>query len=164
MFLRLLDKTSAALLVLGACAAGLMVLHIIVDVTGRYVFGAPLPGTVEIVARFYMIALAFMPLAYVQKRDEHFVATMFTDFLPARTKSALEGAISLVMCAVGILLAWATAEAAQHATATNEQVQAAAFILYTWPTRWVVPFGIILMAAYALLNGIAKLSAARDRG
>jgi TRAP-type C4-dicarboxylate transport system permease small subunit len=134
-----------------------MALHIIVDVVGRYAFGAPLPGTVEIVARFYMIALVFLPLPFVQKRDEHFVSTVFTDFLPLRARVRLEGVTSICMALVAALLAWAAIASAQHATINHEQVQAAEFVLYTWPTRWLVPIGLCLMSAYAVLNGVRRL-------
>lgn len=158
-----LDTTTNLLLVIGACVAGIMAVHIIGDVIGRYVFNHPLPGTVEIVARFYMIALVFLPLAQVQRRDEHFVSTLFTDFLPERAKNALEATTSILMAAVAVLLAWAAIAAAQHATLNSEQVQAADFIIYSWPSRWIVPVGLLLMAAYALLNGIRRIVAGGPR-
>ena len=61
-----------------AIAAGvLMMLHVTVDVTGRYLFNRPLEGTTEIVAAYYMVVIAYAPWAWIAARDNHIVAGMF---------------------------------------------------------------------------------------
>jgi TRAP-type C4-dicarboxylate transport system permease small subunit len=154
---RLIAALNTVLIWLSAAAISLMAVHIVVDVLLRTLFRAPLPGTVEFVSRYYMVILVFLPLAYVQMRGAHFVAGLFTDYLPARTRQMLDGVTSLCMALVAGLMAWTSVSSALYATRNGEQVQAAQFVIPTWPGRWLVPIGLGLMTAYALLFGIRAL-------
>jgi TRAP-type C4-dicarboxylate transport system permease small subunit len=154
MLARALDALTHILVVVSGIAMGLMALHIVTDVAGRYLFRAPLPGTVEFVSSYYMVILVFLPLALVQRRDGHFVAGLFTDHLPAPIKQRLMAVTHLTMAIVAALLAWRGVAAAEYATGTGEQVQPGLFIIYTWPGRWLVPLGLGLMALQALVNAV----------
>lgn len=154
LIVRTLDVLVRLLIFVSGIAICLMAVHIVVDIAGRYLFRSPLPGTVEFVSRYYMVVLVFLPLAYVQKRGAHFVAGLFTDNLPLRAKQSFIAVAELAMAAVAGLLAWRGIAAAAYATRTGEQVQAAEFVILTWPGRWLVPIGLTLMAAYALLNAV----------
>jgi TRAP-type C4-dicarboxylate transport system permease small subunit len=160
---RALDALTHLLVVVSGIAISIMAIHIVVDVGGRYLLRAPLPGTVEFVSRYYMVMLVFLPLALVQRRDGHFVAGLFTDHLRAEVKQRLIAVTQLAMAAVAALLAWGAFSAAQHATRTGEQVQAAEFIILSWPARWLVPLGLGLMALQALVNAV-RLFAGRGLG
>jgi TRAP-type C4-dicarboxylate transport system permease small subunit len=159
-FERALDTLTHILTLVSGVAISLMAIHIVVDITGRYLFRAPLPGTVEFVSRYYMVVLVFLPLALVQRRDGHFVAGLFTDNLAPRAKQKLIAVTQVAMAAVALLLAWRGVTAAEHATRTGEQVQAAEFVIMAWPGRWLVPLGLGLMAVQALANA-ARLFAGR---
>lgn len=152
-----LDGLISLLMVISGLVFALMAMHIVADVGGRYLFRSPLPGTVEIVARYYMVLLVFLPLAYVQKREGHFVAGIFTDRLPSPVLLRLIGVTDLIMAGMTALLTWSAVSAAIHATHNAEQVQLAEFLLPAWPGRWFVPLGLGLMSLYALLNGVTKL-------
>ena len=56
---RPIDLLSGSRLVAGF----LMMLHVSVDVTGRYLFNRPIDGTTEIVAAYYMVLVAYLPWA-----------------------------------------------------------------------------------------------------
>lgn len=157
-FERALDALTRVLVVLSGFAIALMAVHIAADVVGRYLFRAPLPGTVEFVSRYYMVVLVFLPLALVQRHDGHFVAGLFTDQLPSAVKQRLIAVTHLAMAIVAGLLAWRGVAAAEYATHAGEQVQPGLFIIYTWPGRWLVPVGLGLMALQALVNAIRLFS------
>lgn len=157
-----LNQLSIILLWLSGAAFAIMAIHIVCDVVGRYLFQSPLPGTVEIVARYYMVVLVFLPLAYVQLQDKHFVAGIFTDGLPEQALLRLKGVTDFVMALVGGYLTWTAISAALHATHSGEQVQMAEFLLPTWPGRWLVPIGLGLMTMIAVLTTIEKLIGAGD--
>jgi hypothetical protein len=61
-----LGAVSNLLLAIGAAIITLMALHVIADVSCRYLLNQPLPGTIEIVSLYYMVAVIYLPLAYVQ--------------------------------------------------------------------------------------------------
>jgi TRAP-type C4-dicarboxylate transport system permease small subunit len=46
---------------LGLLAGFLMMAHVTVDVTCRYLLNSPLEGTTEVVAAYYMVAVAYLP-------------------------------------------------------------------------------------------------------
>jgi TRAP-type C4-dicarboxylate transport system permease small subunit len=65
--LRLQDALLALLAIIGALAIGALMLHVFADVVLRNVSNKPIPATYEIVTNYYMIALAFIPLAWVER-------------------------------------------------------------------------------------------------
>ncbi len=56
-----------------------MMFQIVGDVFGRYVFNAPIQGTVAITSNWYMVGATFLPLPLVQKEKKHIMATFFAD-------------------------------------------------------------------------------------
>ena len=87
-FHRLVSKIADALFALSLVAGVLMMLHVTIDVLSRTLFNSPLPGTGEITATYYMIAVAFLPLAWVTLRDEHVTADIFVSALPGLAHAA----------------------------------------------------------------------------
>src|SRR5262245_13352289 len=72
-----LQKPIDLMLWISLAAGVLMMLHVTVDVVGRYAFNRPLDGTTEIVAAYYMVVIAYAPWAWIAARDNHIVAGMF---------------------------------------------------------------------------------------
>jgi TRAP-type C4-dicarboxylate transport system permease small subunit len=156
----ILDTLARVMLALGVGVALLMALHVTADVFSRFVFRLPFAGTLEIVSHYYMVALTFAPLAYVQKLNGHIAAELFTQAVPARLLSAINAAICLLMCGFAAVLAWRTGIEAVRATEISLHVQAAGYFIYIWPTRWLLPAGLGVMALYALLQAAKGVSAA----
>jgi TRAP-type C4-dicarboxylate transport system permease small subunit len=160
IFDRILAVASHALLALGAIIVGLMAVHVIADVSARYLFNQPLPGTIEIVSLYYMVAVIYLPVAYVQSRRQHIVVTQFTDWLPARARLALDGLVGLLATAVLALLAWRGVVEAMRATELGQQSIAGSYSITSWPPRWFVPFGLGVMALYTITQSARDLAAA----
>lgn len=59
--LRVIDAISAVLMVVGSIALMLMMVHVTVDVVGKFVFSQPVPMTLEIVSNYYIVAVVFLP-------------------------------------------------------------------------------------------------------
>jgi len=152
--LRMLDKAAGLLVRLGCVLVGLMALHVVLDITGRYVFNAPLPGTVEFVSHYYMVGVIFWPLAYVQSRRGHFVAEVFTERMPPLVVRGIDAVCTLVTALLLAFLTWRTAAYALEFTQARESVQTAYFTIATWPSRWFVPLGLGLMALHALAQAL----------
>ena len=153
-----LDKAAALLVKLGCVLVGLMAFHVVLDITGRYVFNAPLPGTVEFVSHYYMVGVIFWPLAYVQSRRGHFFAEVFTQRLPPLVVRIIDAICTLVTALLLAFLTWRTAAYALEFTQVRESVQTAYFTIPTWPSRWFVPLGLGLMALYALMQALKALA------
>ena len=162
-FERFLDRAATWLVTLGAILVGMMALHVVLDVGGRYIFNFPLPGTVEFVSYYYMVGVIFGPLAFVQSQRGHFFAEVFTRRLPARAVAALDAACVLITALLLGFLAWRTAAYAWAHTETRSQVQTAYYTIATWPARWMVPLGLGLMALYALVQFVRGLAGGKSR-
>jgi TRAP-type C4-dicarboxylate transport system permease small subunit len=152
--LHTLDEAAGLLVKMGCVLVGLMALHVVLDVTGRYVFNAPLPGTVEFVSHYYMVGVIFWPLAYVQSQRGHFVAEVFTQRMPPMVVRGIDATCTLVTALLLAFLTWRTAAYALEFTQARESVQTAYFTIATWPSRWFVPLGLGLMALYALVQAL----------
>lgn len=136
----------------------LMVIHVVTDVTLRYVMGVPLSGTTEIVSRYYMVSLIFLPLAFVQVTDKNISASLLSDLLPARAQLLLDCFASLLMAVFGAVLGWRTAVEALRATEISEQIQTSAFFLPTWPARWIPVMAMVLLVIVSLLALVVQIS------
>lgn len=138
----------------------LMALHIVADVVGKFAFSYPLDGTGEIVTHYYMVGVIFAPLAYVQRKNAHIFAELLTKNMRGRARHALDAAINFLMTAFAALLIWRTGAEAVRATAIDEHVQTASFLVLTWPTRWFLPIGLTIMTLYSAFQCAGSAAAA----
>ncbi len=108
--LRLIDRlvgyASGALAFAGAVAIVLLMLHVVVDVTGRYLFNHPFPGTLETVTYYYMVMVTALPFAYVTRAQGQIAVEMFTSWLPARWVHLIDAVAGLLMLLYVGVLAW----------------------------------------------------------
>lgn len=128
----------------------LMMLHVSADVVMKYLFNAPIIGTLETVSYYYMVSIVFLPLAMIELRQEHVVV----DLLFRRFSKSLQIAVYLFGAALALIyfgmLTYQTFLDAMKASAEKETVMAN-FLFYVWPSRWGLPIGIgSLMLAVAL--------------
>lgn len=134
-----------------------MMLHVGADVFGKYVFNHPIPGTIEVVAWYYMVAVAFLPIGYVQLRREHLMVEMFTMNMPRRGQAALDALVAtggVVYCG---LLAWLVYLNAVKATKRGEFQDVSLFDLPVWPAWWILPAAFSLMALVFMVQFIDDL-------
>ena len=158
-----LQKPIDALLWLGLIAGFLMMMHVTVDVAGRYVFNRPLEGTTEIVAAYYMVAVAYLPWAWIASRDGHIVAGMFQHIGTPRFDFWLDIAVKLFTTVCVAVFTYQTFLAALRQTRAGEVWLAGTMYLPVWPSRWVLPVSGFFMVLYLVLRVIAQVAAAARR-
>lgn len=155
--LRILDGISSALLAIGCVAILAMMIQVMVDVVLRNVFKLSVPGTEEIVSAYYMVAVAFLPLAFVQRERGHVMIELFTQNLPPRVNAVLDG---IVFLACGIGLAIFTYAGTVKAIAMTEQseILIGTIDVTVWPSRWFLAAGCGAMTLYLLLHSVQELA------
>jgi TRAP-type C4-dicarboxylate transport system permease small subunit len=162
---RFLSHLNTTLTTLGGLAIALMMLHVSLDVLLRYVFNAPLPGTITIVAYYYMIIAAFLPLAFAEQKNAHISVEVFTDLLPDRGQYHLAAWILPLSAAIFGGMAWRTwGEAVSKHNITASVVQGNTSIP-VWPTYYVLPIGfglLSLVLAYKFLVYLFQSSSGLD--
>lgn len=158
---RLLARLEAAarvLLWLGICAALLMMLHVTADVLGRTLLNRPLAGTTEIVSGYYMIAVAFLPWAWLAAREGHIRVEVFTQRLSARRRAWLDAVVTVLTVVYVTLFTWQSLVRALQATAARESWEAPSGFLPVWMSYWMLPVGGALMVAYLVLHVIVEVA------
>ena len=152
-------KTSTGFNLAAALALVAMMVHINLDVLGRYLFNAPLPMTTEVVSAYYMVAVVFLPLAAIEWRDGHISVEIITQFLGDRPLRLLLMATGLVAAAYFAAITWRTWLVAVDKFQIGEFTTGVA-VLSIWPTRFLVPLGCGLIVVVLLIK-ISRLALAK---
>jgi TRAP-type C4-dicarboxylate transport system permease small subunit len=161
--LKWLEIPIHVLMWLGIVAAFLMMMHVSADVAARTVLNRPIEGTTEVAAAYYMVAVAYLPWAWVTRNDGHITVDVFTSFLPRRWLEWLEIAVKCLAIVYVSFFVWhATARALQQ-TRLAEVWQAGTKYLVIWPSRWVLPVAGGLMALYLVVRVASDLATALRR-
>ncbi|MGE0744635.1 MAG: TRAP transporter small permease [Rhodospirillales bacterium] len=150
--------TSRGLVFVSAVLVTLMMVHISADVAGKYFFNAPIHGTLEIVALYYMVAVVYLPLAWGSHDGDQIKVELFTRRLPAGYLRRHDGVVDLVFAAFLALITWQGVVDALAKMAMNESRETAIDLLIVWPSRWLVPIGFAITTAYHLLRGVMRLA------
>ena len=102
------SRIARVLALLGAIAVVVMMLHICLDVVLRNLFRYSFSSTNAMVARYYMVPLAFLPLAYIELRDEMVSVELIDSFLPPWLRQLSDALVAAIACGIYGTLAWAT--------------------------------------------------------
>jgi TRAP-type C4-dicarboxylate transport system permease small subunit len=158
-----LQKPIDLLFWLSLAAGVLMMLHVTVDVAGRYLFRRPLDGTTEIVAAYYMVLVAYGPWAWLASRDRHIVAGVFQRIGTPRFDFWLEIAVKVLTIAYVSVFTYQTFLAAVQRTQAGDVWLAGTMYIPVWPSRWMLPIAGALMVAYLVLRVLSDIAARTRR-
>lgn len=150
------SRAADALTLVGGVCLVLMMLQTVADVTMRYVFNAPIYGTVEVASYYYMVGVVFLPLAMIELRHQHINVTLVVQLLPKRWQSYIFALGCVVAATFYGLLAYQTFWDAVRATRIGESMMGAVHVMI-WPSRWALPIGFFLIAVAVLLNALAAV-------
>lgn len=143
------ERLLVALSTIGGIVLLLMMIHISADVFMKYVFNAPLQGTLEIVSSYYMVLGVFLPLPLVEWRRQAILVDVVFMQMPRWLKLACVVLVLAVMAALYGAFAWQTWNDALRAFSRNEIAMGPAQTVI-WPSRFVLPLGFGLAGIIAL--------------
>jgi TRAP-type C4-dicarboxylate transport system permease small subunit len=158
------DKLCRFLAFVGALAVLAMMLHISLDVILRSLFRISMNTTPEIVARYYMVGIAFLPLGLLHLRREmisvELLSTLFGRGLVSRL---LDFVVAALGAGIYGLIANASFEKAMREASVGTFVELVRFQMPVWHSFFIVPVGLgiaalvcALLAVTALLPGAAQ--------
>lgn len=140
-----------ALLGMGCLFLFLMMAHITVDVIVRFGFNGAMVGTLETVSFYYVVLAVFLPLGYVELKNEHIRVDLFVQMMPGWAQLALY----ILACALGLvffgMMTWQSSLDAIRSTARAETIMSN-FLFYIWPSRWALPVGFAGICLAILSN------------
>lgn len=149
---------SRATVFFGGTVLCLMVIQIMIDVFMRTFLGAGFPATVELVSKYYMVAVSFLPVAFTEVKRRHVEATIFSDLLPEKLKSPIFFGGFIISAIVFAALTFGTGREAYRQTLQGAYVEAGALEFSTWPSYWILPISFGLMTIMLVLRAISILN------
>ena len=152
-----IQRPANVLIAAAGVIAVMMMFHIVLDVFAKYLFNSPIEGTIETVAGYYMVAIVFFPFAYVAYTEGHIIVELFTRGMSARRLLRLDGIVAIATFLYMSLFAWMTVEEAIARTLQLEIWETGTTMIPIWPSRWFIPIGCGVMAAYVLYRLIRDL-------
>lgn len=148
---RIVELWSRALLALAILAGFAMMIHVSVDVFSRSFLNAPLRQTNQMVAAYYMIAVAFLPIALLGIRDEHISVDVLTSLMPPWLRKVCAIFATLLGMAYMYVFTWQSWISAGRRTAQGEVLEISGGYMIVWPARWFLPIaGASLFLVFTL--------------
>lgn len=154
---RAADRLAQGLALIGAIGVTALLLHVAADVLTRNLLDRPIPATNEIVSRYYMVAIAFLPLAWVERRGGMVRVEILDTMASPRFKQISELVVSLLITAVYIVLADVTWVDALKNWRVGAFVDVLGRQIAVWPTYFLPPAGFALAGIVTFLRVIAIL-------
>lgn len=159
---RLLNRAIDALMWLACLCGALMMVHITIDVFSRNLLNAPIPGTIEIVSAYYMVAIAFFPLAYASREEGQIFVELFTQKIPPKPLARLDAIVAMATGTYIAVFAWASTVVAVAKTEEGEVRETAAGFMDVWPSRWFLAIGLVPMAILLFKCALSARSSSSD--
>lgn len=151
---RLQSGLLALLTAIGALAVLALLVHVSADVALRSLRGTPIPATYEIVTHYYMVGLAFLPLAWVERQGGMVRIDVVHGMLPPRAQAVSERVVTLVSALIYAVLTWVTLRTALTNSANGSFIMTNNVRVVTWPAYWLPPVGLGLAALVTTLRAI----------
>jgi TRAP-type C4-dicarboxylate transport system permease small subunit len=148
---RLIQSIDRVFMALAALGLLLMMLHISADILSDLLFNDPLALTSAYVTQYYMIAVAFLPLAAAEYREGHIGVDLLVKKLPGGPKRGLHLLVLLLTLGVYLLLTAQAWEQANKKLAINAFIMEQTSRVVVWPSFYILP---ISFAAISLLIAV----------
>lgn len=146
------DVFLAGLAVIGAVATIMLMLHVVADIALRNLRNTPIPATYEVVTNYYMIALAFVPLAWLEKTGGMVQVEVINGALSPFMMRVSNMLVAVISAGIYVTLAWVTYQVAMRNTAIGSFLVSNQMRVPTWPAYWLPPLGFALAALAAALR------------
>lgn len=160
-------RITGGLALVGAVGVVLMLLHVTAYVIMRHFVASPIPATIEIVSYYYMILIAFLPLAWAERRGDMITVEVFQHLMPAAFKRWADILVALVTFAAYAALTYTTWLVAMREFGSRSFLISLNVALPTWPGYFVLPvaFGLAAgMTLYRAAKGVLGEAPAAPRG
>ncbi|WP_343079982.1 TRAP transporter small permease [Ostreiculturibacter nitratireducens] len=152
MLERAADRVAQGLALIGALGVVAMLLHVGADVVARNLFDRPIPATNEIVSRYYMVLIAFLPLAWVERGNAMVSVELLDMAMPPGLRRVSDLLVALIASVIYAAIAWVTLQSALSEWRVGSFVDVLGREVPVWPTYFLPPAGFCLAALVTLLR------------
>ena len=147
-----LERINQFITLVGGAAVVLMMVHVSLDILLRYTLNRPLPGTITIVANYYMIIAIFLPLAYVEQTKSSISIELISGYFPPAMNQFLARFTQLFISATAYLIAYVSWGVAVKSFHSKTSVMQGDYTIPTWPSYFILFIGVFLLGTYCLVN------------
>ncbi|MFY0663236.1 MAG: TRAP transporter small permease [Natronospirillum sp.] len=155
--LRLSDRLTMVLALLGTLGIVAMMLHVTLDVLLRSTMDVSMPATLELVTRYYMVLLALLPLGWVERQRQMISVELFTDMLGTGARRWNDGLVTVLSIGIYVVFAIATWEKAVEQYDIGAYVMSLDTRIPVWPSYFVLPVSFALAAYVCLMSGVQSM-------
>lgn len=139
----------------------LVMMLVVVDVTSRFLFNAPIPGAEEI-AILLLVAKIYISMPTAQQEGQNFEVDIVTRLLPPRTLRVVRSVTLAVSVIVVGLIAWLTVGLAWESVLENE-LTSGTVPFPVWPSRVLIAFGLVCLTLQFLFDLLRKIGVLAER-
>ncbi len=159
---RVLGRVEDAVTLFAAAFIFMLMIFVVCEVVGRYVFNRPIPGAIDWI-EVYMAVFAFLPAAYAQRLGVHVRMELVVARMRGRLLWATECfavCIGVVYCLIIIDKSWEHFLRSVIEGDSTIDVQ-----LQTWPGKLVVPIALTLLCIRLIIQvwGYGRLALDPDK-
>lgn len=151
-----LERGVRFLALLGSLGVVALMLHVCADVLLRALVGTPIPATVEIASRYYMVLISFLPLAWVEQRDGMVSIGVLDSVLSPSWLRWSDVVVALVVAVAYALLAWITLKTALKSYTVGTFVIVLNEPLIVWPSYFLPPLGFALATIVCMVRAYER--------
>jgi TRAP-type C4-dicarboxylate transport system permease small subunit len=151
---RAADRVARGVALIGALGVLALLVHVAADVATRNLFGRPIPATNEIVSRYYMVLIAFLPLAWVERERTMISVEVLDAVMSPAVRRVSDVATALLATVIYVAIAWVTWGDALANWRTGSFVEVLGREIPVWPTYFLPPAGFLLAGGVTLLRAV----------
>lgn len=159
-----LQKVNQIVALLGGFIIAIMMIHISADIIARFFLNKPLPGTITIVAHYYMIAAIFLPLAYTEQIKASIIVDLLSKFFSERVNKCLELFSYLLIAVTALTIAYVSWDVALKNFALKTSVMQGDYTIPTWPSYFIFCGGCVLLGIYCLAQLFVSYKKVKGQG
>lgn len=155
---RWLERAINLTTVIGSIAVVLMMIHITVDVVGKFIFFQPVPATITLVSNYYMVVVAFLPLALAERRNSHISVEVLTEQFSMGLQRHLHGWTCLYSAVIFSLFTYRSMLDALDKYDLGSFIMEQGTKVPIWPGHFLLPIGAGLMVVMLLIRFVFYIS------
>ena len=160
-FRKAVKRTSDLFGTIGGSLTIIMMLTVVREVVGRYLFGAPTLWSAELNC-YLLVALAYLGSAYTETVEGHVRMDLVYEKLSGKRKAIADILINMVaMCWIGMLF-WQGGRIALHSFLTHAG-SGDAMMWPLWPSQLMIPIGTLLLEVVLICKLLFAVSVLFER-
>jgi TRAP-type C4-dicarboxylate transport system permease small subunit len=159
---RWVNAAAAGLALVGAIGVVVMLVHITIYVVARLFFASPVPATVEIVSSYYMVVVAFLPIAWAERRGDMISIEVFASIYRGAAGRTVDVFVAAITAATYLVLTYTTWGVALRELEIGSFVISLSQKVPIWPGYFALPLGFALAFLVSLHRLVTLLVPTRE--